>query len=118
MLGLHSCAKANDTAHYQDMNVAEFEKFIDNPEVQILDVRTPEEFASGHIPGAVNIDVFDRNFLQEVTSKLDKSRPVAVYCRSGRRSADAAALMSKNGYNVANLSGGILAWSPQHPLTR
>lgn len=118
LLGLNSCAKGGEGAQYQDMNVAEFEQLIANPDVQILDVRTPEEYASGHIPGAVNINVFDSDFMQKVDAQTDKSRPVAVYCRSGKRSANAATQMSKAGYDVTNLKGGINAWASGHPLER
>lgn len=74
-----------------------------------MDARTPEEFNEGHIPGAVNIDVKGENFDAKV-AELDKSRPVAVYCRSGRRSKVAAERMTNAGLNVTELSEGILSW--------
>lgn len=92
------------------MDVKDFAKYLTNDTVQLVDVRTPEEFAEGHIKGAKNINVFDRNFIEEAQEELDKSRPVAVYCRSGKRSADAARLLTAKGYHIANLEGGILAW--------
>lgn len=106
-LGLNACAREKN---YTDMDVKDFAKYLTNDTVQLVDVRTPEEFAEGHIKGAKNINVFDRNFIEEAQEKLDKSRPVAVYCRSGKRSADAARLLTAKGYHVANLEGGILAW--------
>lgn len=78
--------------------------------VQVVDVRTPEEFKAGHIARAVNINVFDNDFMQQVKEKVDKRRPVAVYCRSGKRSAKAAQEMGAMGYTVTNLKGGILKW--------
>lgn len=112
MLGLNSCGMASHAA-YNDMDVNAFSTFIANGDVQLLDVRTADEFADGHIPGAENIDVFDNNFVDIATKALDPSRPVAVYCRSGKRSADAATLLSEKGYDVTNLEGGILAWIRQ-----
>lgn len=105
-----SCMKAQNNAQFTDTNVAGFAKLIENENVQLLDVRTPAEYAEGHIAGALNIDYFDRGFLQEAMDSLDKERPVAVYCRSGRRSADAAEKLSREGYKVTNLLGGIMAW--------
>ena len=105
--------------NYSDMDVAEFSKYVTEDGVQLLDVRTPEEYEEGHIAGARNINVFDRDFIDEALSLLDKSRPIAVYCRSGKRSADAARQLSKQGYTVTNLKGGILDWSEHHlPITK
>ena len=78
--------------------------------VQLLDVRTPEEFAENHLPGAINIDWRGEGF-SEKAQKLDKARPVMVYCRSGRRSAEAAKTMDGIGFKTYNMKGGILAWT-------
>ena len=86
-----------------------FAKFIANEQVQLIDSRTPEEFNSGHIPGAVNINIDDENFRAKV-NELDKSRPIAVYCRGGRRSKEAADIMAGCGYDVTELSEGIISW--------
>lgn len=79
--------------------------------VQILDVRTEEEFGEGNIPNAINIDIYKgQEFLDEV-DKIDKSANVYVYCRSGARSAQACALMEQRGFhNTYNLQGGIIEW--------
>ena len=74
-----------------------------------IDVRTPEEFSEGHIPGAINIDVKGEGFDEKV-AQLDKSQPVAIYCRSGRRSKLAAERMANAGFKVTELSEGILSW--------
>lgn len=103
---------------YSDMNVDEFEKLIAQPDVQLLDVRTAEEYAQGHIAGAMLADVKLDNFEQSAASQLDTARTVAVYCRSGKRSADAASRLSQRGYKVVNLLGGIMAWQEQDkPVT-
>lgn len=73
----------------------------------LLDVRTPEEFASGHIPGAVNISV---DSLAQQLSQVPQDKPVVVYCHSGNRSAQAARILNDAGYkNIYDL-GGIIAW--------
>ena len=90
---------------------AEFAKAIETDGVQIVDARTANEYASGHIVGAINIDVNSEKFDTEVT-KLDKKRPVAVYCRSGRRSKIAAERIAELGFKqITELDGGILSWS-------
>ena len=113
LLGLNGCMNAQNK-NYVNMDVKKFANFLSNDSVQLVDVRTPEEFAEGHIAGAKNINVFDSDFVDEAEKDLDKSKPVAVYCRSGKRSADAARELTENGFNVTNLEGGILAWKEQH----
>lgn len=77
----------------------------------ILDVRTEEEFESGYIKGALNMDILaGGDFLASIDT-LDKSKPYFVYCRSGARSAQACQLMSQKGFiAVYNLDGGVLNW--------
>lgn len=73
----------------------------------VVDVRTPEEFAAGHLPNAVNVNVEDPTFDRHISS-LDKSATYAVYCRSGRRSAIATDAMVAAGFtSVFNLNGGL-----------
>lgn len=102
--------KANALISYANMGVNEFLNFIAEPNVQLLDVRTPEEFSEGHIAGARLLDVNDSTFVEQAVAILDKERPVAVYCRSGRRSARAANQLTAQGFKVTNLDGGVLAW--------
>lgn len=109
LLGLNGCMNAQNN-NYTDMDVERFSKYLSNNNVQLVDVRTPEEFAEGHIAGSRNINVFDKDFIDEAEKTLDKSKPVAVYCRSGKRSADAAQKLAENGFTVTNLEGGIIAW--------
>jgi rhodanese-related sulfurtransferase len=94
-----------------NMNVSEFSQKITEPEVTILDVRTPEEFASGHIEGAINVDFNSGNFANEIT-RLNPSETYAIYCRSGSRSGQAASIMHKAGFHdVSNLNGGVIDWA-------
>ena len=80
-------------------------------EAVILDVRTPEDFESGYIPEAVNINIYEGQGFLDALGKLDKSKSYYVYCRSGNRSRQACALMNNLGFERAyNLEGGIIDW--------
>lgn len=81
-----------------------------NARLIILDVRTPAEFAEGHIANATNIDVKADDFAQKI-SKLDKTKKYVVYCRSGHRSANAVEIMKNQSFRtIYNLDGGIMLW--------
>ena len=95
---------------FKDLTVNEFETMLAQDQtVQLVDVRTPEEFAECHLPGALNIDWRGEGF-SEKAQKLDKARPVLVYCRSGRRSAEAARTLDGLGFKTYNMKGGIMSW--------
>lgn len=88
----------------------QFAAALKAPGTVILDVRTPTEFAEGHLPGAVNLDVQSRDFA-DTARTLDPSVPYAVYCRSGNRSQAALELMAAAGLTDAyHLGGGIGSW--------
>jgi rhodanese-related sulfurtransferase len=95
---------------WSDVGVDEFQTLIADPSVQLLDVRTQEEFDEGHISGALLVDVNDSAFVENALAVIDRQRPVAVYCRSGRRSARAASQLANQGLTVTNLNGGVIAW--------
>lgn len=106
--GLFSCKG------YKDLFVNEFETMLaQDATAQLVDVRTPEEFAENHLPGALNIDWRADGFADKAKAQLDVDRPVMVYCRSGRRSAKAAALLDGIGFKTFNMKGGILAWTSE-----
>ena len=92
------------------VSVETFADSISKPGVQLVDVRTPQEFEEGNIPGSVNIDVMTGHFGEDASKELDKAYTVAVYCRSGNRSKDAAKMLSLMGYNVVELDNGYKAW--------
>ena len=76
----------------------------------LLDVRTPEEIVHGKIPGALNMDFYEEDFKKQL-KKVDKTKPVYLYCASGGRSADAGEMLIEMGYTqVYNLEGGFRAW--------
>jgi len=98
------------TGAVSTMNVNDFAKKISDTSIVLLDVRTPGEFAAGHIAGATNID-FESGTFESDIQKLDKSKSYAVYCRSGNRSGQATALMAKDGFKtIFNLDGGLINW--------
>ena len=107
--GLWACA-GNKKAEYKNLTSAQFEEFIKDSEVQLLDVRTPEEYTEGHIPSSLNINVKDENFASHIDDLLTKDKKVAVYCRSGKRSRAAAEILVKKGFKAYNLDKGILNW--------
>lgn len=86
------------------------QKIKDVPNATLLDVRTPDEYSSGHIDKAINLDFLNSDFNDDV-QKLDKSKPVLIYCLSGARSHKAAVKMRDMGFNVTELQGGIRAWT-------
>ena len=98
------------TSAVTTLSAPDFAKKISDSSVTLIDVRTPAEFASGHIAGATNIDFESGNFPNEI-KKLDMTKTYAVYCRSGNRSAQATALRAKDGFkSIFNLNGGIINW--------
>jgi rhodanese-related sulfurtransferase len=100
------CAQAAVQAIAPQAYVSEF---VSAPTSHLLiDVRTPEEFASGHIAGAVNIPV---DALSGRLSEIPNDQPVVVYCRSGNRSATASQILHSAGYPTVYDLGGIIAWS-------
>lgn len=109
LFGMMACSsKPKDK--FTNLSSDEFERLIEDRNVQRLDVRTVAEYSEGHIPGSININILDDNFSSAADEVLDKSLPVAVYCKSGRRSRNAAKLLVKKGYTVYNLDKGILNW--------
>jgi len=89
------------------------EKITATPNAQIIDVRTPQEFASGHLDNAVNIDWLGDNFLANA-EKLDKTKPVFVYCKTSNRSPQAAKKLEELGFTtIYNMQGGLLKWDAE-----
>ena len=100
-----------------DIELDEFEKKIASEKYLLVDVRTAEEFAEGHIEGALNIDYFSATFSDDI-SKVGFEIPVLLYCRSGNRSGKAMKIMKELGFKeVYNLEGGIKGWiSSNNPV--
>lgn len=108
-----AATEQNDPVLVRELVSAERFKSLmsEREDFYLIDVRTPEEFAEGHIDGAVNINFFDDDFDDQL-QKLDKTKPVFVYCRSGNRSGKTAKKMQALEFHeVFDLDGGMKAWS-------
>ena len=100
-----SCKDASSQNGYK---ITDFD--VKNETVILIDVRTPREFAEGHLPGAENINIYDEDFKDQF-AKFNKQETIYVYCRSGSRSAKAQHMLQAIGFtNVINLEGGFLSW--------
>ncbi|HLV38606.1 rhodanese-like domain-containing protein [Xanthomarina sp.] len=104
-----SC-KNTRSEHITVVTAEEMQAILDLEEVQLIDVRTPEEFKEGHIKDAQNINFYSDTFDEDIL-KLDKSKPVILYCKSGRRSAACSEKLVQAGFvKVYDLKGGITQW--------
>lgn len=108
---LNGCSTGQSQNAKTNLTAVEFaEKIKELPNAPIIDVRTPDEFSSGHLENAQNINVKGSEFEKQIET-LDKSKPVFVYCLSGGRSASAASAMRGAGFKeVYELDGGIMKW--------
>lgn len=88
------------------MHVNDFEDLVKQGAIRVIDVRTSHEYAEGHIEGAENIDVQKPDFMERLRPKGS----IAVYCRTGRRSHQAAVMIAEQGWPVYDLGGGIMTW--------
>jgi len=115
MLAFQSCKDySKDTATTDDIELISPQQVYDavysTDSVQLVDVRTPEEYNTSHLKGAQNICVTDNDFKEKVKS-LDKNKPVYVYCKMGGRSAKAAKKLKDMGFTkIYDMDGGILLW--------
>ena len=114
LIALQSCVQCHTAgSSFKRLNVEEFKEFIADSTVQLVDVRTAEEYDAGHIPGSVNIDVLKGH--EELATTLDPERPVALYCHGGNRSETAGWVLKKVFFkNVVDLEGGYNAWVEYH----
>lgn len=94
---------------YTALSNKEFARIIKKKGIQLFDVRTPAEYAESHIPDAEVLDFKKPDFISK-TDSLDKSRPVALYCLTGKRSKKAATVMAKKGFQVYVLDNGLQKW--------
>lgn len=113
ILGTAACSPDDGSSSSQSattLDAAAFGERVAADGVVVLDVRTPEEFAAGHLAGAVNVNLESGSFESDIAG-LDQATPYAVYCRSGNRSGQAMGIMQDAGFtDVAHLDGGIVAW--------
>lgn len=114
-LFLVSCKDSKSTEQVTVISPQEVREAVyDSNSHQLIDVRTIEEFDEGHLKKAQNICVTDSDFKENV-AKLDKSQPVYVYCRSGKRSAKAAEILKDMGFKeIYDMEGGFLKWEDEN----
>lgn len=107
---LSSCQSSAQSPEYRTVTNEELVTLLKDESVQLLDVRTPEEVAQGAIAGAGHIDIYDPEFDNKL-SQLDKTKPVAVYCAAGGRSAKASMKLKELGFQkIYDLKGGYRGW--------
>lgn len=107
------------TEGFKSLTVKEYAKAIEDTAIVRLDVRTAEEFAEGHIAKTLNIDVLKNDFESKAVAMLPKNHIIAVNCRSGKRSKNAAQILVKNGFKVIELDGGYNDWVKNRmPVTK
>ena len=106
-----SC-QAQNTEHVTVIDQQVYTELVmDMENVQLIDIRTPEEFAEGKIGQAVNINFYDEDFMAQMEKTLDKSQPVIIYCKSGGRSGQAAKAMETAGFaKVYDIGVGYSGW--------
>ena len=109
LLTLFNCKK-NQSEAIELITPAEMKEISEIEGIQLVDVRTPAEYKEGHLPNALNIDFFDPNFEVNI-QKLDKTKPVIVYCQRGSRSAKCASQLIANGFvKIYDLDRGFSKW--------
>lgn len=93
------------------LDIASYKNEVVNKEVQLVDVRTPEEYQKGHIEHAININFFEKESFFEKFNKLDKNKKLYIYCASGNRSHKSSIKLEEMGFTkIYDLEGGITAW--------
>ena len=108
-LAVTGCSSNGSTS--PQLGIEEFAAKTAEANVVVLDVRTPAEFAEGHLANAINIDFQSGNFETDI-SKLDKGTTYAVYCRSGNRSGQAVKVMADLGFtDLYDMDGGVIDWA-------
>ena len=108
MYSFSSCAQ--ETKQHQLISQEEFAKIL-TKEIQLLDVRTPQEYKQGYIEGAILINFFDSDFVTKVSSRFDKNKPLYIYCAVGGRSNKAAKKLIADGFDsIYDLKGGFIKW--------
>lgn len=106
-----ACSTQVSGRDMEAVSPTEFQALLkEDPDAYLLDVRRPDEYANGHLEGAHLLDWLDSATFRKEAIGLDKHKTIYVYCRSGRRSNEAANYLAGKGYKVVDMDGGILAW--------
>lgn len=104
----------NSQQEVKTISTTELKVLLKNKKVQLLDVRTPAEISEGVIKTAFFVNYFDPDFYNKAVKKLDKSKPVYLYCRSGNRSGKASRMLKEKGFEVYNVLGGYNKWKKEN----
>lgn len=106
-INLFNCSSKEEV---KEISTLELKELLANRNLQLVDVRTPEEIGQGSIKNAFFINYFDENFSEKAENVLNKNKPVYLYCRSGNRSKKAAKLLHEKGFEVISVAGGYNQW--------
>jgi len=123
LLGASVCMASADKVAIQSISAREFKVLLDrhqgDPDVVLLDVRTPKEFQDGHIDGAILLDYYSSDYVERLKA-LDREKTYLIYCRSGNRSGKSLAIFEKLGFRRAyHMETGVIGWSREkYPLVR
>ena len=123
LIGSSASLASADKAAVQTISSRQFKALLDrhqgDPNVVLMDVRTPKEFEDGHIQGALLLDYYSSDYVDRLKA-LDRNKTYLIYCRSGNRSGKSLAIFDKLGFRrVYNLDAGVIGWSREkYPLVR
>ena len=109
LMGMAACS-TREKDEFTSLSADDFERKLQDGDIQLVDVRTVAEYSRGHIPQSLNINVLDESFAGIAEEVLDIGTPVAVYCKSGKRSRKAAKILTRKGFKVFNLDKGFENW--------
>ena len=100
-----------NTQVYEVLSYDDFKNQINNDNVLLFDIRTMDEFNSGHLKGSINIDFYEEKLFDKFFKKVNKSKPIYIYCRSGNRSKKSSEKLKKLGFvKIFDLEGGYKNW--------
>ena len=100
-----------NTQVYEVLSYDDFKNQINNDNVLLFDIRTMDEFNSGHLKGSINIDFYEEKLFDKFFKKVNKSKPIYIYCRSGNRSKKSSEKLKNLGFfKVFDLEGGYKNW--------
>jgi rhodanese-related sulfurtransferase len=120
LLGTSVCMASADKADVQTISPRQFKALLDrhqgDPDVVLLDVRTPKEYEEGHIEGALLVDYYSSDYVERIKA-LDRGKTYLIYCRSGNRSGKSLAIFEKLGFRRAyHMDTGVIGWSREKYL--
>lgn len=104
----------NSQQEINTITTLDLKTLLEKENIQLLDVRSPNEIKEGFIKTAKFVNYFDENFYEIASKELDKSKTVYLYCRSGNRSGKSAKILQKRGYEVVNVLGGFNQWKKEN----